>query len=268
MKRYCLNLIWISWLVILLSGCNSSVIEEQGVRLPEYQRIQPTATVVLIHGMYLTPDVWLQWETYFQELGYTVYSPAWPLHELTVDQLNSLHPDQALGDLRFEQLVAHYKEYISNFDEPPILIGHSMGGLITQRLLIDAQSDHLINVAAGVAINSAPPFGVVSGKPNFLKANWPHLNPFQDISIPSQLTFQEFQFGFVNGMDIEEQRSTYMQYVVPESRRVGRASLTLTSKLNSESERAPLLIISGGKDNTIPASLNYSNFKKSQLKNG
>ncbi|MCG8312133.1 MAG: alpha/beta hydrolase [Pseudomonadales bacterium] len=262
MKLNILKMIFALLIAIQLTACHSKVVEEKSPREDHYQRITPSQTVVFIHGMYLTSQSWSGWETYFQDLGYATYSPDWPLHDLSVEELNNLHPDSQLGELQLESVLEYYREFITNLSEPPILIGHSMGGLITQLLLAEAEQTDSFAIAAGIAINSAPPFGVLSGKPKFLKANWPHLNPFLDVSQPTQLTFRQFQFGFVNGMPLEEQQQAYYDFVVPESKRIGRASLTPVTRINPSIARAPLLIIAGGNDNTIPASLNYFNFKK------
>lgn len=109
-------------------------------------------------------------------------------------------------------------------------------------------------------LHSAPPFGVLSADPNFLKANWPHINPFLSLAQPTQLTLE--QFAFMEDLDTETQLNAYTDYVVPESRRVGRAPLNEVARINTEQARTPLLFIAGGKDNIIPASLNYANFRK------
>lgn len=241
---------------MLLSGCASHVVNDQAGSERRYLPVIKTQTVVFIHGMYLTSSVWQPWEAHFQSLGYKTYSPAWPLHETSVIEQNSAHPKGELAELTLPMVFQHYQEFIEALEEPPILIGHSMGGLIVQQLLAK-------NIgAAGIAINSAPPQGVISMKLDFLQANWPHLSPFASSSEPSQLTFEQFSFGFVNGEDKDVQEKAFEKYVVPESRAIGKAALSSDGAVNYEAERVPLLIISGGKDNTIPASLNYSNFEE------
>jgi pimeloyl-ACP methyl ester carboxylesterase len=143
---------------------------------------------------------------------------------------------------------------IKALDEKPILIGHSMGGLIVQLLL---QRDL---AAAGVAIDSAPPMGVFTIKWSFLKANWPHITPFVSLSSPIDMTFERFQYTFVNTLPLAEQRAAYDRYVVPESRRIPRESLT--AKIDFKNTHSPLLLIAGSADNLIPASLNRSNHAK------
>ena len=136
----------------------------------------------------------------------------------------------------------------------PIIIGHSMGGLAVQLFL---QKDLGV---AGVAIDSAPPMGVFTTKWSFLKSNWPHITPFVSQSSPIEMTFERFQYTFVNTLPLTEQRAAYERYVVPESRRVPRESLT--AKVDFKKPHPPLLLIAGSADNIIPASLNKSNHAK------
>lgn len=249
------KIILVMLVTCFLWACKANVQEQKGPRDPEFQTITASKTIVFVHGMYLTPNSWDEWETHFQDLGFTTYSPAWPLHDLPVDEQNALHPNSSLGTLTLPMLLQHYRDFIATLDEAPILIGHSMGGLVVQLLLEENSA------AAGIVIHSAPPFGVISIEPKFLKASWPILNPALNPSEPSKLTFKQFQYGFVNGMDLTIQQDAYAHYCVPDSLRVGRSSLTSAAKVDTSVSRAPLLIIAGGRDNTVTASTNYANFR-------
>lgn len=138
-------------------------------------------------------------------------------------------------------------------DERPVLVGHSMGGLVVQLLQRDL-------AAAGVAIDSAPPMGVFSAKWSFLKANWAHITPFADLREPVAMSFGRFCYAFVNGLPPAQQREAYETYVVPESRRVPREALT--TRVDFARPHAPLLLVAGSADNIIPASLNRSDHAK------
>ena len=114
--------------------------------------------------------------------------------------------------------------------------------------------------AAGVAIDSAPPMGVLTTRWSFLKSNWPHITPFVSQQNPIQMSFPRFQYTFVNGMPLSEQRLVYDRYVVPESRRVPRDSLL--AKIDFKQPHPPLLLIAGSADHLIPASLNRTNYER------
>jgi len=211
-------------------------------------------TVVFIHGMYMSPLCWEQWTDTYRAKGYKCLAPAWPGRDQPIDVLRKNHPDPQLGQLTLSRVLDRFADTIKTLDEKPILIGHSMGGLVVQLLL---QRDL---AAAGVAIDSAPPLGVFTTQWSFLKSNWPHITPFVSQSSPIAMTFERFQYAFVNGLPLAEQRAAYERYVVPESRRVARESLT--ARVDFKKPHPPLLLIAGSADNIIPASLNKSNYAR------
>jgi pimeloyl-ACP methyl ester carboxylesterase len=131
-----------------------------------------------------------------------------------------------------------------------------MGGLIVQLLLSRGAG------AAGVAIDSAPPKGVISLKWSFLKSNWPVISPFAAKDKPHLLTIDQFQYAFAGSLTDEELHAAYDRYVVPESRRVGNAPTTKVAQIDFAGLRAPLLFVAGGADRIIPASLNWSNYQR------
>lgn len=213
-----------------------------------------TKTVVFFHGMYMTPLCWEQWTERFQARGYRTLAPAWPGRDKSVKELQT--PDAALGKLNLTDILDHLTKKIQALDEKPILIGHSMGALATQIL-------HNRGLAsAAIAIDSAPPAGVFSTEFSFLKANWGHITPFANPSSPVIMTFERFQYAFVNGMNMDEQRAAFDKYVVPESRAIPRQSLTSVAKIDFKKEQGPLLLIAGGSDHIIPASLSKTNYEK------
>ena len=213
-------------------------------------------SIVFIHGMFVTPLCWEAWIDYFQTRGYTCAAPAWPGRDKPIETLRANHPDPQLGRLTLGDIVEHYASHIKTLGEKPILIGHSMGGLVVQILL---QPDV---AAAGVAIDSAPPVGVFTTQWSFIKSNWPTISPLVSKSQPYYMPFEHFQYTFVHTLSLEEQRAAYDKHVVPESRRVARGPLSGTGRIDFEKQRPPLLLIAGSEDHIIPAALNKSNYEK------
>jgi pimeloyl-ACP methyl ester carboxylesterase len=206
--------------------------------------------------MYMTPLCWEHWLDTFQAKGYQCIAPAWPDRDKPVQTLRTSHPDPQLGRLTLSRVIEHYASLIHLLEEKPILIGHSMGGLVVQLLL---QRNEAV---AGVAIDSAPPQGVFTPALAFLKSNWPHINPFVSQAIPIQMTLERFQYTFVNDLPVEVQQAAFERYVVPESRRVPAESLTKVAAIDFRSPHPPLLLVAGSNDHLIPASLNKTNFEK------
>jgi pimeloyl-ACP methyl ester carboxylesterase len=183
--------------------------------------------IVFVHGMFVTPKCWDGWVERFRAAGYACQAPAWPGRQGSIAELRQRHPDPVLGKLTLPQIVDHYEALIRKLDAPPVLIGHSMGGLIVQLLLARGLG------AQGVAIDSAPPQGVASAKWSFLKSNWPVISPFVNKEEPFFMNLQQFCYTFVHTLPPEEQRAVYDQHVVPESRLVGRAALTPAAHTDS-----------------------------------
>ena len=215
-----------------------------------------TKTVVFIHGMFMTPLCWEGWTSYFQAKGYTTLAPAWPGREAPIETLRKNHPDPKLGQLNLTAVIERLASTIKKLDEKPIVIGHSMGGLVAQILV------HRGLAAAGVAVDSAPPAGVFTTKWSFLKSNWPMISPFASKHEPRNMSFEDFQYAFVNTLPQAEQRTAYDRYVVPESRLVPQESLGGIAKIDFKKPHAPLLLIAGSDDNIVPASLNKTNYEK------
>lgn len=213
-------------------------------------------TVVFVHGLFMTPLCWEHWVAYFEARGYDCVALGWPGRDRPVEELRA-HPDPDLGKLTLVRVVEHFALTVESLDEKPILIGHSMGGLIVQLLL---QRDL---AAAGVAIDSAPPETVVTTRWSFLRSNWPMLNPFIPKTRPHWMSFEDFQYAFVNGLPPAEQRAAYDRYVVPESRQVLRQLLT-NAAIDFSNPHPPLLLLAGADDHIIPAALNETNFHRYQ----
>src|SRR3954447_11723072 len=109
-------------------------------------------TIVLVHGFWVTPRSWEDWISHYEMRGYRVLAPAYPGFEVGVEALNA---DPApIEAVTVPQIIERLEGVVSGLDAPPILIGHSAGGVFVQVLL-----DHGFG-AAGVAINSAPTEGV------------------------------------------------------------------------------------------------------------
>jgi pimeloyl-ACP methyl ester carboxylesterase len=114
----------------------------------------PTApdTIVLIHGLWVTPRSWEKWVEHYEGKGYRVLAPAYPGLEVEVEALNE--DPSPIEALTIPAVVEHLEGIVGELDREPIIMGHSAGGLFTQILL-----DHGYG-AAGVAIDSAPAEGV------------------------------------------------------------------------------------------------------------
>jgi alpha-beta hydrolase superfamily lysophospholipase len=113
-----------------------------------------------------------------------------------------------------------------------------------------------------VAIDSAPPKGVLSLKWSFLKSNWPVVSPFANKAQPFLQSVAQFRYAFAHTLALDAVKAVWEAEVVPESRRVGNGPTSAAARIDFRAEHAPLLMIAGGADHIIPASLNRTNFRK------
>jgi pimeloyl-ACP methyl ester carboxylesterase len=216
-------------------------------------------TVVFIHGAFMSAESWDPWRQRFEARGYKTLAPAWPFLDHSVDELQHA-PDPRFGKLGIGEIVDNYASIIRELAEPPILVGHSFGGLFVQMLL-----DRGIG-AAGVAIDPAPPKGVLP-RMNSVRAGLPVLLGWNSWQSVRRMSFKQFQWAWVHTLSEPEQRDAYDQHVIPTSGRMFLqaflAPFTDETKVNyRNSLRSPLLIIAGELDRTVEARMNLANFRK------
>ena len=219
--------------------------------------------LMLIHGAWLSARSWEQFETYFSARGFAVSAPEWPRKHGDVEQLRE-QADELAG-LGLDEIVDHYAALIAELDQPPVLIGHSFGGLIVELLLARGIG------RAGVALSPAPPKGILVLPFSSLKAVSPALaHPSKRHGVV-ELTLEEFTYGFVNTLEPEAAKAAYERYAVPETGQIfyeaGLANFKLhppTDVHFDKDERAPLLIVGAGEDHTVPASVSRTQYEKYQ----
>lgn len=208
-----------------------------------------TRTIMLIHGAWLTPDAWDKFRQRYEPAGYTVHAPAWPMLDRPVADLRRT-PDPALGRLTIGAITDHYATLIRALREPPILMGHSFGGLIVQLLL-----DRGLG-AAGVAIDPGPPAGVLPTL-TALMAAAPVLLTWAGWNRVMTMSPEAFARDFANTLSPAQAQAAYDRYVVPAPGRIYfQAALGIGNRINWRNDRRPpLLLIAGEKDRTADAAM-------------
>src|SRR5579871_6161914 len=124
-------------------------------------------TIVFIHGLWIHSSAWQPWMDFFQQHGYATLNPAWPGDGDTVEA--SRANPEAIANRGVSEVADSYVKVIATLDQPPIVIGHSFGGLLTQIILGRGIA------AAGVAIDPAPMKGVWQLPFSALKSSLPVL---------------------------------------------------------------------------------------------
>jgi pimeloyl-ACP methyl ester carboxylesterase len=212
------------------------------------------APIVLIHGLWLTPRSWEGWKERFESRAHQVVAPAWPRMEGEVEDIRR-HPSQ-LNGLGLEEIIDHYAKIVRDLDRPPIIMGHSFGGLITELLL-----DRGLGVV-GVALSPAPVKGLLRLPLAQLRSAFPALKNPAARNRTTELTPQQFHYAFTNTMSEADAKAAYDRYEVPGTNRVLFQAAFANLNPNAPSkvdfrkrDRAPLLVVGNGADHTVPASV-------------
>ena len=216
--------------------------------------------IVFIHGLWIHSSSWQPWMEFFKQQGYETLNPGWPGDASLVSECRS-HP-QAIANRGVTEIADSYAKLIASLPEPPIVIGHSFGGLLAQVLLGRGIA------AAGIAIDPAPIKGVWQLPFSALRASLPVLsNPF-NLKKAKSLTFDQFTYGFANAVSEKEARELYDRWTIPAPCRPLFQAATASfagseTKVNtSNATRGPLLITGGEKDHIAPPILGKVSLKK------
>jgi len=217
-------------------------------------------TIVLINGLWMTALSWEHWAERYQQKGFKVVARSWPGMEGDIEELRR-NPAKEIGNLGVTEIADHYEAVVREQSSPPIIMGHSFGGLFTQILV-----DRCLG-AAGVAIDSAPAKGVLGLPFSTLKVSLPFtINPF-NLNKVGALSEGQFHYAFGNLLSEEESKKAYERYAVPGPDHVlFQASVanfnprSATAVNFHNDDRPPLLMIAGGKDHIVPASTTKANF--------
>jgi len=225
--------------------------------------VQPK-TIVLIHGLWMTPLSWEHWVARYERRGMKVITPGYPGVEPGLAGVEALRRDPSpLAGLGVREVFEHLAKVIGALDTPPIIMGHSFGGAFVQ-LLLDAGLG-----AAGVCIDGAAVKGVLALPFSELKATFPVLRNPANLRRAVPITETDFHYAFTNNLSREASKVVYDRYAVPVSGRMlfqgGLANFTpnaATSYNFANDARAPLLFIAGGNDHILPPAVQRENFEK------
>jgi non-heme chloroperoxidase len=212
-------------------------------------------SIVLIHGLWMTPVSWEHWVTHYEKAGYTVLAPAWPgLENRTNDDIR--RDPSALKGLTIKKVVDHYESLIKELSSPPIIMGHSFGGLFVQMLLSRGHG------VAGISVDPAQPSGVLVLPLSTIKAGSPILAKPWTYNGTVSLTPKEFHYAFTNELTLEESQKVYEKYHIPGAAHIlWQAALGLLNKKGpgavhfANVDRAPLLLIGGSNDHIAPPAI-------------
>ncbi|GAA2025263.1 alpha/beta fold hydrolase [Catenulispora yoronensis] len=217
--------------------------------------------VLFIHGLWLHATSWEPWIDLFREEGYAPSAPGWPGDPDTVAEARA-NPE-SIADHGIDDVVEHYAAIIRGLDTLPILIGHSFGGMIAQKLLGQDLA------AAAVAIDAAQIKGVLPLPLSALRATLPVFKNPANKHRAVSLTAEQFRFAFGNAVSEQESDELFERWTIPAPGKplfeAAAANFNPHSPAKvdtANSGRGPLLLMSGGKDHTVPETVTRATLKQ------
>ncbi len=200
-------------------------------------------TVMLIHGMWSRPDVWTNFRLYFEHRGYRVLTPA--LRHRSAGSGGDVHPD--LGSTSLRDYADDLEAEILQLDEPPFVIGHSMGGLLAQMLAARGL------LRAGVLLASAhcgPLVAVNSHVARIFAGTMLRRRFWTKPQLPS---YKTMRWGVLNGCSEEDARDLYARLVPESGRSLAEIAFNYLDRHHSslvrrEQVNCPLLFLTGRHD--------------------
>jgi len=163
-------------------------------------------------------------------------------------------PDPALGTTSLLDYASDLIQEIEKLDEKPVIMGHSMGGLLTQ--IVGSR----VSAKALVLLTPASPAGINILKPSVMKTFLSAQLKWGFWRKPMRLTFREATYSMLQLLTPEEQRAVYDKYVYES----GRAAFEMgfwfldgkkASRVDESKITCPMLVIAGGLDKITPHSV-------------
>lgn len=217
--------------------------------------------VVFVHGLWLRPEGWRDWRWLFESEGFAAVAPAWPGEAPSLAAARA-EPHRLAGR-SVADVLEHSAAVIARLDRKPVLVGHSLGGLVVQQLAARGLA------AATVAVAPAPHRGVLPLPVSSVRSVWPVLRDPRQRRGTVSLTAAEFRYAFTNALRPDDAERVFAEHAGPAPGRpifeLALANLNPATAVRVNLRppaRGPLLVIAGERDRVIPPLLARATFKR------
>lgn len=214
--------------------------------------------LILIHGTWCTGDSWGDFVPALQALGLTVHTPTLRYHDLPMAE-----GAEKVASVSLRDYVDDLSQLLFSLDSPPIILGHSLGGLLAQ-LLAARHPDYHKGV---VLLGPAPMAGIFALYPTMLAAFYRHYLQWGFWKKPLFPT-EDRVFKYCMNHQPEYLRQQFYRGLVAESGRVyaEMAFWFLDRKkaatVDTDAIQTPVLVISGTDDKIVVAKIAKATAKK------
>lgn len=207
-------------------------------------------TIMMIHGMWGSAAYWEKFRGHFENLGYRCIVPTLRHHGGAFD--DPPHPD--LGTTSLLDYAADLESEIAKMESPPILMGHSMGGLLAQILAARGLAKAL------VLLTPASPAGIIALHPSVIRSFWSGLTRWGFWRKPYRQTYGEAVYSMMHLLSEEERRECWSHFGHESGRAVFEIGFWLLdfrhgARVKADRVTCPVLVISGKEDRITPASV-------------
>jgi len=209
-----------------------------------------TKTIFMIHGNWCAPWCWENYRTFFEARGYHCLTPTLRYH----DADPQAPPDPRLGTTGLLDYAADLEKELRQLDHPPIILGHSLGGLLAQILATRGLAQ------AAVLLTPAAPAGILAFTPSVLRSFGSVQSRWGFWRKPMRLTFAETAYAVFNLLEPGEQRAAYARLGYESGRMASQLAYWFltshpASRVDERQITCPLLVIAGKLDRITPASV-------------
>lgn len=207
-------------------------------------------TIFMIHGMWGSPWVWENFKRFFEDRGYDCVTPTLPFHDMRPDS----EPEPRLGTMSLLDYAGALEREIAQLDARPIIMGHSMGGLLAQILGSRGLAKSL------VLLTPAAPAGILSIRPSVLRSFWSVMMKWGFWKNPMRQTFEEAVYSMMHLLPEKERKPTYEKFVYESGRAAFEIGFWLldpkgATRIEASKMVCPVLVVAGSEDRITPSSM-------------
>lgn len=205
-------------------------------------------TIFFIHGMWGGAWQWANYRSIFEGQGYRCVATTLPYHDVDPHAA----PDPCLGTIGLLDYAGALEAELRQLRTKPILIGHSMGGLLAQILAARGLAK------AVVLLTPAAPSGIFAVAPSVIHAFWSIQMTWAFWRRPVRPTFGEASYAMLHLLTERERRAIYERFVYESGRAVFETGywfldVSGASRVDASKVACPVLVVAGGQDRITPA---------------
>src|SRR6056297_889578 len=216
-----------------------------------HKGVDMTETIFFIHGMWGGAWYWGNYRRFFENQGYRCEATTLRHHDMDPRGV----PDPRLGTTGLLDYAADLEQEIRELNVKPILMGHSMGGLLSQMLAERGLAKAI------VLVTPAPPSGNwMCLKPSVVRSFWSIQMKWGFWKKPMLPKFDAAVYSMLHLLPPDEQKETYEKFVYESGRAMFEIGYWLldsngAAKVDASKVACPVLVVAGAEDRASPPSV-------------